>query len=280
MFDFIWDSNGYFFWLLVISLFCWLLERIFPWRKKQNAFRKQIGQDFFWLIFNGHFAGILIAYLTFWIVLQVNGALSLINLTPPEQWNLLYNSPGWLQFIVFFIFSDFIEWGIHNLLHRIQWMWEFHKLHHSIIVMDWIGNFRFHWMEILIYKSIKYLPLVILGVKPQIILTIAIVATLIGHLNHANLKIDYGIFKFVLNSPRFHIWHHDVILQGQHGQNFAIVLSTWDWLFGTAYYPSDIEQPDSLGFENIDKFPKGLIGRLLYPLSIMRYFSSSQRAKK
>ena len=269
MFNFIWDTSGYFFWLLVVSLICWLLERIFPWRKNQTAFRQQIGQDFFWLIFNGHYAGVLIAYFTYWVVVQINASLSLFDFPAPEQLNLLSHAPGWIQFIVFFILADFIEWSVHNLLHRITWMWEFHKLHHSITIMDWIGSFRFHWMEIIIYRTFKYVPLVILGVNPQIILTIAIIATLIGHLNHANLKWDYGIFRYVLNSPRFHVWHHDVILQGQHGQNFAIVLSTWDWLFSTAYYPADIEQPDSLGFEDIDKFPKGLIGRLFYPLSLV-----------
>ncbi len=280
MFDFIWDPRGYFFWLLVISVFCWLLERMFPWRKNQKAFRKQIGQDFFWLVFNGHFAGVLVAYLAYWVVLQINTIFFFGNMPAPEQLNLLQGSPVWLQFVIFFVLSDFIEWGVHNLLHRVSWMWEFHKLHHSILDLDWIGNFRFHWMEIIIYKSIKYFPLIVLGVNPQIILTIAIIATLIGNLNHANLKIDYGIFRYILNSPRFHVWHHDVILQGQHGQNFAIVLSTWDWLFGTAYYPSDKEQPESLGFEDIEKFPRGLIGRLLYPLSNLKIFSFMKRAQR
>ena len=280
MFDFIWDPRGYFFWLLVISVFCWLLERMFPWRKNQKAFRKQIGQDFFWLVFNGHFAGVLVAYLAYWVVLQINTIFFFGNMPAPEQLNLLQGSPVWLQFVIFFVLSDFIEWGVHNLLHRVSWMWEFHKLHHSILDLDWIGNFRFHWMEIIIYKSIKYFPLIVLGVNPQIILTIAIIATLIGNLNHANLKIDYGIFRYILNSPRFHVWHHDVILQGQHGQNFAIVLSTWDWLFGTAYYPSEREQPESLGFEDIEKFPRGLIGRLLYPLSNLKIFSFMKRAQR
>lgn len=266
MLDFIWNPKGYFFWLLVISLLCWILERFFPWRKEQKAFRKQIGQDFFWLIFNGHFAGVLLAYLTYWIVIQINALLFLGNLSAPEQLNLLSNTPVWVQFTVYFVMSDFIEWGVHNLLHRVAWMWEFHKLHHSILDLDWIGNFRFHWMEIIIYRTVKYIPLIVLGVDSGIILAIAIIATLIGHLNHSNLKMDYGVLRYIFNSPRFHVWHHDMILQGQHGQNFAIVFSIWDWIFGTAYYPSDREQPESLGFEMIEKFPKSLLRRLFYPI--------------
>jgi len=47
----------------------------------------------------------------------------------------------------------------HNLLHRVPWLWTFHKVHHSITTMDWIGNWRFHWMEIVVYKTLQWLPL-------------------------------------------------------------------------------------------------------------------------
>ena len=126
-------------------------------------------------------------------------------------------------------------------------------------------------MEILIYRTGKYFPLVILGVQPAIILIIAIIATLIGHLNHSNIKADYGILRFILNSPRFHIWHHDKILHGKGGQNFAIVFSIWDWLFKTAYYPNDEEQPEVLGFAGMVEFPQGLPARFFYPLTKLRF---------
>ena len=37
MLNIIWDTRGYFFWLLVISLLCWVLERLAPWRSRQKA---------------------------------------------------------------------------------------------------------------------------------------------------------------------------------------------------------------------------------------------------
>ena len=267
MFDFIWDTRGYFFWLLIISLFCFVLERVIPWREDQPAFRKQFGQDVFWLIFNGHFAGILIAYIAVFILNQINNWLNILNLPSPESLNLLSGSPFIVQFLIYFILSDFIEWLVHNLLHRIPWLWEFHKLHHSIIELDWIGNFRFHWMEIVIYKSIKYFPLIIMGVQGEIIFLIAIFATLIGHLNHSNIKADWGVLRYIFNSPRLHVWHHDVVLHKNGGQNFAIVFSMWDWIFGTIYYPADRFMPERLGFENMNGYPNGLIHRFIYPLN-------------
>ncbi len=268
MLNIIWDTRGYFFWLLVVSLFCWILERLFPWRKDQPAFREQIGQDFFWLVFNGHYAGILAAFLGAYVLNQFSAALASIGLPAPENIRLLAGTPLWLQFVIFIFAKDFLEWLIHNLLHRVSWLWEFHKLHHSIEKMDWIGNMRFHWMEIVVYKSLSYLPLVILGVDGRVILWIAIVSTLIGHLNHSNLKISWGPFRYLLNSPRMHVWHHDIILHGDYGKNFGVVFSLWDWLFGTAYLPPDHAgklQPDQLGFDDMDRFPRGLLPRLIYP---------------
>lgn len=268
MIQIIWDTRGYFFWLLVVSLFCWILERLAPWRPEQKPWREQIGQDYFWLIFNGHYAGVLLAYIGSWLMQQMNQFLGVWQVPPPESIKLLGGSPLWLQFLVFLTFKDFMEWCVHNLLHRVPWLWEFHKLHHSIEELDWIGNFRFHWMEIVVYQSVTYLPLVMLGVEGNVILAIAVFGTLIGHLNHSNLKISWGPLRYLINSPRMHVWHHDLILRGGHGKNFAIVFSLWDWLFGTAYLPGDKEQPERLGFEGMEKFPRGLLSRLVYPLKL------------
>ncbi len=263
MLQFIWDPHGYFFWLLVVSFFCCLLERIVPWRRAQRALREQLGQDLFWLIWNGHFLGLLLAYATAWLIGWINQMFQLWDLPAPESLRLLTDSPLWLRFIVFFALSDFLEWCVHNLLHRVGWLWQFHKLHHSIETMDWIGNFRFHWMEVIVYKSLKYFPLVILGIDGRVTLAIAVVATLVGHLNHSNVNLSWGIFRYLLNSPRMHIWHHDVVLHQRAGQNFGVVFSLWDWIFGTAYMPDG--QPETLGFEQMDAYPRGLLPRLVYP---------------
>jgi sterol desaturase/sphingolipid hydroxylase (fatty acid hydroxylase superfamily) len=268
MLNIIWDTRGYFFWLLVISLFCWVLERFFAWRREQKAFREQIGQDFFWLVFNGHYAGVLIAYLGSRVIHRLNEFLGFWNLPSPETIHILGDLPLLFQFIIFLVLKDFLEWGIHSLLHRIPRLWEFHKLHHSIRELDWIGNMRFHWMEIVIYKSLSYFPLVIMGVDGRVILWIAIFTTLIGHLNHSNLNISWGPLRYIFNSPRMHVWHHDIILRGEHGKNFAVVFSLWDWLFGTAYMPDKKGrplQPEQLGFDDMDVFPRELLPRFVYP---------------
>jgi len=265
------DIRGYFFWMLVVSVACIMMETVAPWRREQPQLRRQLGQDIFWLIFNGHFAGLLVAaaarHLLVWISPAVEAA---------ERLNLLADSALWLQVLVFFVIKDLLDWCVHNLLHRVPYLWTFHKLHHSIEVMDWIGNFRFHWMEIVVYKALTFFPLLVLGVDGRVVLWIAILTTLIGHLNHSNLNITWGPLRYLLNSPRMHIWHHmyELPTARSAGVNFAISLSLWDWSFATSYWPSSTESPEQqprrLGFRGMETFPKSLFRRISYPITAQR----------
>ncbi len=255
----------YYFWLVIVSVIVFTIERLFTWRKNQRILRRGIWQDLFWLIFNGHYLGLVLAMVTGHVVQGVNAAFYRAGLPVPESLALLQDTPLWLQVIVFFLLKDFIEWNIHRLLHRTPWLWEFHKLHHSIVELDWIGNFRFHWGEVIVYKTLSWLPLVILGVDWRVMLGLAVFGTLAQDLNHANIRANWGPLRYVFNSPMMHVWHHDVELHGKGGQNFGIVLSVWDWLFGTVYWPKNTDRPGQLGFEGIDRYPRGLVPRFAYP---------------
>ena len=256
----------YYIWLTGISLIVLILEQMLPWRKGQRILRPQFGQDILWIILNGHFFGLLLGYFSAQLLSYLNASLSSLDITTPDSLELLASLPLWLQFPVFILLKDFIEWNTHRMLHKHSFLWQFHKIHHSIITMDWIGNMRFHWVEIVIYKSIAYFPLIILGIDWQVLFWVAIVQTTIGHLNHSNLYISWGPLKYILNSPRMHLWHHDEKMHGPYGQNFGIVFSVWDWIFGTAYWPKDKEGPEKLGFHGLDKLPSGFLRRLVYPI--------------
>lgn len=269
-------AGQYWFWLLAISLLCFVLERIRPWRREQRALRAGFLQDLFWLAFNGHFAGIALAVASGWLLARVGLLLDGLHLPRPESLHLLASAPAWLQFLVFLVLKDFLEWFVHNLLHRVPWLWEFHKLHHSILELDFLGSFRFHWMESVVYKTLTYLPLVVLGVDGKIILWIAVVDTLVGHLNHSNLNLDWGPLRYVINSPRMHVWHHDAIPLDGHGKNFGVVFSLWDFLFGTAYLPAEASQPARLGFAGMERFPSGLLRRLVHPFTGTSEASAAQ----
>ncbi len=258
--------TNYFYWLLGLSLLVFALEIIIPWRKKQPVFRKGFWLDAFYMIFN-FFLFSLIGYnaLSNVGVELFNDFLGLFgidNLVAIE----VQDFPVWAQLLIMFIIADFIQWNVHRMLHRVPWLWKFHQVHHSVKEMGFAAQFRFHFVETLVYKSAQYIPLAMIGFGIEQFFVVHMFSVFIGHLNHANLDWSYGPLGYVLNNPRMHIWHHAKALPPEHkyGMNFGLSLSIWDYLFGTAYVPKsgkDIE----IGFDGDERFPHDFTGQLTYP---------------
>lgn len=255
-----------YFWLLILlSLVVWLLEILFPWRKNQNIIRKDFWLDLFYLFFN--------FFLFRWIVFD---AVSIIterefqavigsNLSDYSLINLSTLHPIF-QFIIFFVALDFIQWFTHFLLHRFNFLWRFHQIHHSVEEMGFAAHMRYHWMENVIYTPMKYIAMLLIGgfhVETAFIAHYFSIA--IGHMNHANINVSYGPLKYVFNNPRMHLWHHayDLPQDHQYGANFGISLSIWDYIFRTNYQPYD--DPElKLGFNSMERVPKTFFGQFFY----------------
>lgn len=255
----------YGFWLAIVSLGCVVIERIWPWREQAPLWRRpQWLQDVVWFVFNGY----LLHYALGWLFAAINGGLdqayaALAAGVTPKQVKLLATLPLWGQVLVAFVAADFLEWCVHNVLHRVPPLWRIHRVHHSIQQMDWIGNFRFHFGEVIVYQTVKHVPLALLGASGVAMLIAAVVSTLIGHINHANVNVSWGPLRYLLNSPRMHIWHHDKSPANKVGYNFGIALSVWDWIFRTAYLPET--SPEAIGFNGEENVPDGLVWRFLAP---------------
>jgi sterol desaturase/sphingolipid hydroxylase (fatty acid hydroxylase superfamily) len=153
------------------------------------------------------------------------------------------------------------------MLHRVPFLWNFHKTHHSVKEMGFAAHLRYHWMEPVVYKSILYIPLAIIGgFTVTDVFIVHFFAITIGHLNHANLGWDYGKLKYIFNNPKMHIWHHSKKMSNKYGTNYAISLSIWDYIFKTDYIPYD-GKDNELGFKGDENFPKSFLKQELYPLS-------------
>lgn len=258
--------HNYFYYLIVLSLVVWILEIVIPWRKGQAVFRRDFWLDGFYMFFN-FFLFSLIGYnaLSNVAVEAFNDFIGLFGIENivAVQINSL---PLIIQLLIMFLIADFIQWFIHILLHKVPWMWQFHKVHHSVKEMGFAAHLRFHWMETIFYKSALYIPLAMIGFGIQDFFIVHTFATAIGHLNHANLNWDYGPLKYIFNNPKMHIWHHSKELPEEHpyGMNFGISLSIWDYLFGTAYIPHDGRDIE-LGFHDEDDFPEDFMHQISYP---------------
>ncbi|AZJ33199.1 Sterol desaturase/sphingolipid hydroxylase, fatty acid hydroxylase superfamily [Tenacibaculum mesophilum] len=268
LFEIQWEN--YFYGLIIISLIVWGLEIIFPWRKNQPLFRKDFWLDTFYMFFNFFLLNLIVLIALSNTAEQFfNDILGLVGLSVANFQLFDINTfPYWARLLVFFISIDFVQWFTHTLLHRYEFLWNFHKVHHSVKQMGFAAHLRYHWMEPVVYNSMKYIPLAIMGgFTAQDVAIVHFFNITIGHLNHANINWDYGWLKYILNNPKMHIWHHAKELPEDRkmGVNFGITLSIWDYIFKTDYIPyngRDIE----LGFEGDEKFPKDFIHQEIYPI--------------
>jgi len=258
-----WYTN--FFWGVIgISVGVWLLEIAFPWRREQAIFRKDFWLDAFYIFFNFFIFSIAIS--GFYKILELfflDMGISIRAFTLVS----LDSLPQWAQLMVFFILLDFVQWFTHILLHRFPFLWQFHKIHHSVKEMGFAAHMRYHWMENILYKPLKTFGIMLLGgFEPEQAYIVHFAAITIGHLNHANLKLTWGPLRYVFNNPVMHLYHHAYTLpEGKYGVNFGISLSIWDYLFGSNYIPED-SGTIQLGFEGDEKVPKKFLGQLSYGL--------------
>jgi sterol desaturase/sphingolipid hydroxylase (fatty acid hydroxylase superfamily) len=246
--------GNYFYWLIFISIFFYCLELLMPWRKKQSSIRKDFWLDGFYMFFN-FFIFSLVGFYAFSnvFVSLFNDFLAqfgISNLVAIEidKW------PFWAQLLTLFIARDFIHWNIHRLLHRVSFLWEFHKVHHSVEQMGFAAHLRFHWMETIVYRTIEYIPLAMIGFGLQEFLLVHLFALSIGHFNHSNISVPLGPLKYIFNNPQMHIWHHAKHMPRRYGANFGISLSLWDYIFRTNYIPQD-GRDEPLGFNDVEHFP-------------------------
>ncbi|MFT7619740.1 MAG: sterol desaturase/sphingolipid hydroxylase (fatty acid hydroxylase superfamily) [Planctomycetota bacterium] len=252
----------YWVWLLGVSGLFVVLERLTAARREQKVLRPQIWNDLFYLGFNGHFYAVLTAGI---VIVVETTTLSIIPEPLRSDLRILQGRQFLVQFFAYFVIADFLQWLVHNLLHRVPILWQFHKIHHSAHEMDWAVNFRFHWMELVVYKSLLYLPLLVLGGDGEPLMAVFVFGTAWGHFNHANTKIKIGVLGYIFNSPSMHLWHHDSTGEGGTSKNFGIVLSCWDFLFRTAFWPRG-RDPKRLGFPRDDSVPDHILGQELHPL--------------
>ncbi|UKM65207.1 sterol desaturase family protein [Flavobacteriaceae bacterium GSB9] len=263
--------HNYFYGLIAISLIVWILEIAFPWRKNQSIFRKDFWLDTFYMFFNFFLLNLIVLIALSNTAAEIlNDILGAVELQLADFQLFDANDlPKWLGLLIFFLVSDFVQWNTHRLLHSSPWLWNFHKVHHSVKEMGFAAHLRYHWMEPVVYKSLLYIPLALIAnYSAQDVAIVYFFSIAIGHLNHANLGWDYGILKYILNNPKMHIWHHAKKLPEhvRFGVNYGLTLSLWDYLFKTNYVPfsgRDIE----LGFESDENFPEDFVNQELYPLS-------------
>ncbi len=193
--------NNYFYWLIIISAFFFAVEWWNPWRKDQPKFRKDFWLDFFYMFFNFFLFSLIVFNAASEVVVDFFNDLILgVTGFDLQASNPMNGWPHWSILLIGFVVRDFVQWWVHRLLHRSAFLWEFHKVHHSVEQMGFAAHLRYHWMENVVYRSLEYLPLALLGIGLYDFFIIHIFTLAVGHYNHSNISIKGHVTGGILGT--------------------------------------------------------------------------------
>lgn len=138
----------------------------------------------------------------------------------------------------------------HWLQHKIGFLWEFHKIHHTATTLTPMTTFRRHPVDLVLDGNISgvltgfvfgvsdYLsggnlsPAMILGVNAINFMYLIFVS----HLQHTHIAISFGWFDRLFISPLMHQVHHS--RERKHiDRNMGVIFAIWDGIAGTRVLP-------------------------------------------
>jgi sterol desaturase/sphingolipid hydroxylase (fatty acid hydroxylase superfamily) len=124
---------------------------------------------------------------------------------------------------------DLGAWLAHRAMHRFEFLWRAHKVHHASPQLDWLAAFRMHPLEHGIRHAISPVLLILLGFPALHIALASILSGAWAAFVHANLHVGPRALEWLFVTPRLHHLHH---IPATCERNFGAVLSLWDRLAG------------------------------------------------
>ena len=244
------------FWhFLVVAAVFLPLERLFALRKEQKILRANWRLDLVYTFLNG-------ALITVGITLIIVVAGNIFGSVVPARLRAaVAMQPLLIQLIEAVISADLVFYCAHRLFHSVPFLWKFHAVHHSIEEMDWLASARIHPVDQIVTKGASILPLLALGFSDPVIAAFAFIFSWQSYLLHSNVRIKFGLLKWVVASPESHHWHHANEREA-YNKNYAAQLSIIDKLFHTLYLPEG-KTPEKYGID--EPVPRGYLSQLILP---------------
>ncbi len=147
--------------------------------------------------------------------------------------------------------GDFVAYVLHYLQHKVPFLWEFHRVHHSLEVMHPLSNYREHPIDNIVYAAgvgatyglLMGLASLLFGYVPSVpqLLGVPLVMfafNILGYnLRHSHVWLRWpGRWSMLFASPAHHHIHHSC--HPDHvDTNFAFIFPWWDVLFRTYCLP-------------------------------------------
>ena len=163
----------------------------------------------------------------------INAALLGVTFTYVSRWAPVHwPLKDWRTWAVGFVAVEFAYYWFHRLSHTMRWLWTSHVVHHSTEQLTLLSAVRLGWTNFLSAGWIVYLPLVLAGFDPRLVLAVLAFDLHFQFFLHTEAPFRLGPLEWVLNSPTHHRLHHAsnaLYLD----KNYGGVLIIFDRMFGS-----------------------------------------------
>lgn len=152
--------------------------------------------------------------------------LGLLNLLPLPQ-------PA--SFVVALVLMDYTFYWWHRWLHKSDFLWRFHVVHHADLDMDVSTAARFHFGEYVLSTPYRAAQILVIGASPAAAAVFELTFMLAAEFHHSNLRLPLAAERRLVRwvvTPRMHGIHHSIIA-AESNANYATVLTLWDRLHRT-----------------------------------------------
>jgi sterol desaturase/sphingolipid hydroxylase (fatty acid hydroxylase superfamily) len=226
--------------LFVFGLFFLLLtmEALRPYRKfAGRTLQQSLTTNTSAFIFNN----VIMSLLSVSTLLVVAGRYSHYGV-------LSHLESGPVKWLLTFILFDFSVYVWHFIGHHSEYIWRFHKIHHSDKSYHVTTGFRFHVFDELMEVIVKSLCVVAIGADASVVVVCEVIRMAFVLFHHSNLRVPGEKWlSYVIITPYLHRAHHST-LRSEHDSNYGIVLAIWDLIFKTR---KELV-PEKIGLEMIE----------------------------
>lgn len=239
--------------LIFLSFVFIPLEKVFPAKLNQKVFRKN------WFLDLCYFLGQYLFWSSLVLFILQYFSLWLDAIIPNSIRTVVQAQPIWVQSIEVILLSDLIIYWGHRIQHKVDFLWRFHKVHHSAETLDWLAAHREHPIDSIYTIGLINLPAFLFGFDLNTLAFVVAFRGIWAIYIHSNVRLPIGKLKILIGSPELHHWHHD---KERDRGNYANISPLMDIIFGTYVCPP--KEPDNFGIK--EEFPKNYVGQMLKPL--------------
>lgn len=172
--------------------------------------------------------------------------------------------------ISFFVLDDVLRFLQHVLMHKVHFLWIFHKVHHSAHTLNPLTLYRVHIVELFLASVRRTLGAVVLSGAFLLLMGkfmsfyeilgahafYFLFSFLGGNLRHSHIPLSFGFLEYIFISPAQHQLHHSKSKK-DYNLNYGACFSIWDQIYGS-FKKGSMKQKVNFGLNYSER--KSLVG--------------------